>query len=157
MKRKMRRACFDHPRNEEVPLVFRYMIEFDPLANPPGRTSRFESDLRVYAASTGLDCVMGALGGNVRTYGWVGRPDSDVSTMDRMAFLDWIVRQPIKATVSLGEMENEGDCTSQLMGETDGPTNQIDNLSETDRTDAARSAAHLRDLIAKAKNGDAAR
>jgi hypothetical protein len=72
---------------------------------------RFETDLMAFIKDRRLRCVMGLHGGMTNTYGVVHRKRWGVKEEDRIAVADWIKIQRIRATVRLGELEEDNDST----------------------------------------------
>lgn len=128
--------------------AFRYMIEFEDFANPPGKKAVFEQSLRDFAGGVGLDCTIGALGGTARTYGCVSQLEADVTADDRQLFITWLESQPIKCTARIGPLEAEATA-KELLGEINHLVFLIDNLTESDRIVAATHAERIKALIQK--------
>ena len=117
-------------------LGFQFSIEFDPFGIPRGFKTRFESALREEAIlGKGLDCYLGALGGNQFTYGFVWRPGGDITLGDRQEFEDWLRAQPTACRVALGDPEPMG--SSDINRKITECVFELDNLTAADRQAAA--------------------
>jgi hypothetical protein len=115
---------------------FLFSIEFDPLGIPRGFKDRFESALREAAVlGKGLQCYLGALGGNRFTYGFVWRPGGDVTLEDREHFEEWLRTQLLTCKVALGDPEPME--FSDVNREITERVFELDNLSAADRQAAA--------------------
>ena len=130
-------------------LLFLYRFEFPPHENPPKRKDEFEENLKAYLALKGLGFGMSALGGARLTMGTVDRENGDVSIEDRANFAAWAKSQPIKAIAGLGEIEADHDDL-ELFREIHEWNFRIDNLSQTDRADAAKHKQKIDAMLADA-------
>jgi hypothetical protein len=117
-------------------LGFQFVIEFDPFGIPRGFKDRFESTLREQAVfGKGLDCYLGALGGNRFTNGFIWRPNGDITLQDCQEFEEWLRAQPVTCKVALGDPEPME--TSDIHRTITERTFELDNLSAADRQSAA--------------------
>ena len=91
--------------------IFLYDVEFVPHTNPPGRKEEFEAALRGHFAASGLDYLMSALGGMVRTRGVAYRKGGDATPADREALAEFLRAQPVLGAVRLGGLEEETEAT----------------------------------------------
>ena len=113
-------------------LGFQFSIEFDPFGIPRGFKDRFQSALREEAVlGKGLNCYLGALGGNRFTYGFVWRPGGDITLEARQHFEEWLCAQPVTCKVSLGDPEPME--SSDINREITERVFELDNLSPADR------------------------
>jgi hypothetical protein len=130
-------------------LGFQFSIEFDPFGIPRGFKSRFEQALREEAVSSkGLECFLGALGGDRFTYGAVWRPGSHITLADRQAFEEWLRARPLTCKIALGDPEpmELSDITREITER----VFELDNLSAADR----QSASEWRNwVLARLSNG----
>jgi hypothetical protein len=83
----------------------------------------------------GLECYLGALGGNRFTYGAIWRPDGNLTLQDREEFEEWLRAQPITCKVALGDLEPMH--TSDINREITERTFELDNMTAADRKAAA--------------------
>ncbi len=122
--------------------LFLYHVEFPSFANPPGTKSRFEADLMVFLKSRRLRCLMGQQGGMANTYGVVHRKRWGVKEADRLALAEWIKAQRIRATVRLGELEEDTESTELDRDITEWVL-QVDNLTKEEKKAAATSKRRM--------------
>lgn len=129
--------------------LFLYHIEFPSFANPPGTKSRFEADLMTFLKSRRLRCLMGQQGGMSNTYGVVHRKRWGVKEADRIALAEWIKTQRIRATVRLGELEEDTQSTVLVRDITEWVF-KVDNLTKEER----KAVAEYKERQKKGKKTD---
>jgi hypothetical protein len=127
-------------------LVFQYLIEFPTLANPPERKEKVDEAFRQFLHTAEFEYMMGALGGTRRTYGYVGRKQSDAVPSDRDLLLEWWKQKPIKAVVRIGPLEQEAPDID-LLSRAWETVVAVDNLTEDDSSQAAAYAEMITKLI----------
>lgn len=121
-----------HDMTEDISgLSIQFEIDLGKKANPPCREEELQRALRTQIEAEGLGCFTGHFGGNRAVYGVFWREQGDVSQDERQRVIDWISKQPISATVRISELIDfeETDVGKRL----DGPSFNIDNLSDQDR------------------------
>ena len=136
-------------------LVFQYRIEFVPMSNPPERKDVFQEHLRILIESHSFDYYMGALGGSIVTYGYIGRFDANATQSDRELLIDWLRKQPVECVAMIGELEINSDGMD-LMKSSFETCIKIDNLTDLDRSQADAYHTKIRAAIqrmAKHKGG----
>jgi hypothetical protein len=106
--------------------LFLFCVDFRPHANPPGTIERFEEDLKAYLKGRRLRFLVGGQGGTACSYGAVFRKRWGVKEEHRLALADWIKAQPIRATVRLGDLE-EDDQSTVLVREITEWVFEVDN------------------------------
>jgi hypothetical protein len=124
---------------------FRFSIQFDPLGIPRGFKDRFEAALRDEAVrGQGLDCQLGNFGGNRVTYGFIWRPQGDITIEDRQRFEEWLRVQPLTCKVALGDLEPIS--SADLNRAVTERVFELDQMSPADRQAAAawRDAVHAK-------------
>lgn len=135
-------------------LGLQFVIEFDPFGIPRRFKDRFESALREQAVfGKGLDCYLGALGGNRFTYGFIWRPKGNITLQDRDVFEEWLRAQPVTCKVALGDPEEME--TSDINREIKERVFELDNLSAADRKEAAEWKEWVLARLSKEPEGQA--
>ena len=84
---------------------FLYMFELPQGQNARGAMDLFREGVREFFAARGLDCGMGALGGDFRCYGHARRVGGPTTEDDRRALAGWAATQPVRGLARLGVVE----------------------------------------------------
>ncbi len=134
--------------------IFLYDVEFVAFTNPPHRKDQFSEALKDFFRVSGLDFLMSALGGMVRTRGIVFRKEGEISQQDRENVACFIRQQPILAIARIGEVEQETEFTDYFRDITEWVF-PVDNLSDADRVQAAEYDEHIRQRMRSINKGKA--
>lgn len=126
-------------------LLFLYDFEFVAFENPSGTKDRFEENLKTFFESCDWDYKLSALGGMIHTCGYIQGRKRPVTEDDRHLLARWAKAQRVRCVARLGALEEYSKETDFFRDVTEWVF-PVDNLDESDRTEAAKYQQWIRDL-----------
>lgn len=127
--------------------TFVYDVEVFAGQNPPETFDRLQDDIRAFFVGRSLDYGMGALGGGRHCYGQVKTLDRAAAEIARMSLAELVRSLRFRGIARFGPVGPAMPPPDLLQRITDTVV-EVDNLTETDKAEAAAFHAELRRRVA---------